>query len=417
MFRRTLLVFALAALVSGGLTAAVGASNAPSGRYIVRFADEASARAEIAHRGGGVIAEVPLIGGAVVSLPERAAGAIARHAAFRSVEADATAFALKPPAGCTPWPECKGGGDPVPPPAQTVEWGVDRIDAELAWASSKGAAVKVAVIDTGIDADHPDLAANLRGGANFVSKSPVKPADISKWDDDNGHGTHVAGIIAAADNGQGVVGVAPEAQLYAVKVLDRSGSGYVSAIIQGLQWAVDNGMQVANMSLGTSSDVQALHDAVDAAEAAGLLVVAAAGNSGDGDPATDDVEYPGKYASVMAVAATASDDSSPSWSSEGAEVEIAAPGVAIRSTWNDGGYAVISGTSMASPHVAGAAALLIAGVPGSWDADADGAWDPSEVRTALIATADDLGASGRDAVYGNGLVDAEEAVTGTQTNP
>jgi subtilisin len=115
-----------------------------------------------------------------------------------------------------------------------LPWGVGRIDAEWAWNSSRGSEIKVAVVDTGIDADHPDLVANLEGGVNFVSKPWWKPADPNRWDDDNGHGTHVAGIIAAADNKIGVIGVAPEASLYAVKVLDQSGSGYVSSIIAGI---------------------------------------------------------------------------------------------------------------------------------------------------------------------------------------
>ena len=278
-------------------------------------------------------------------------------------------------------------------------------------------AAVVPVVDTGIDQDHQDLVSNLKGGVNFVSKSPAKPADPSKWNDDNGHGTHVAGTIAAADNEIGVLGVATEANLYAVKVLDRNGSGYISDVIAGINWAVNNDMDVVNMSLGSSSDVQALHDAVDAAYATGVVLVAAAGNSGDGNNATNNVSYPAKYSSVIAVGATASDDSIPSWSSDGEEVEFTAPGVSVRSAWNDGLYKIISGTSMASPHVAGTVALILAtAVPVDYDTDLDGAWDPAEVRIALQATADDLGSVGHDNFYGYGLVDAEEVATGVQTN-
>ena len=289
---------------------------------------------------------------------------------------------------------------------------MDRIDADLAWGTSTGVGVNVAVIDTGIDQDHPDLVANLKGGVNFVSKSPTRPADPAKWNDDNGHGTHVAGIIGAVDNSEGVVGMAHGVNLYGVKVLDRNGSGYLSDVISGIDWAVANGMNVINMSLGSSSDSSALHDAVDAADAAGLVVVAAAGNSGDGDGTTNEVIYPAKYSSVIAVAATASDDSTPYWSSEGAEVELAAPGVDIRSTWNDGAYNTISGTSMASPHAAGAAALVFSVAT---DINGNGSVN-DEVRATLVATADDLGIAGRDNFYGYGLTDAEEAVIGTQTN-
>ena len=189
-------------------------------------------------------------------------------------------------------------------------------------------------------------------------------------------------------------------------------------MIDGITWAMNNGMQVINMSLGTASDIQAMHDAVDAAYAAGVVIVAAAGNSGDGDGSTNEVIYPAKYSSVIAVAATDNNDLIAYFSSDGAEVELAAPGVSIRSTWNDGLYNTISGTSMASPHVAGAVALVLAtAVQSAYDVDVDGAWDPAEVRAALQAAADDLGTAGHDNFYGYGLVDAEENVTGIQTNP
>ena len=417
------LVLALVFGLAGSNALSTQAAASKPERVIVTFdhAVNETARTALENIGGRVLKELPLINGAVVLLPsEAAASDVGILAGVRSVEKDALVFALKPPGGCTPWPDCNnGGGDGgSTQPAEVLEWGVDRIDADLTWAVSRGVGVKVAIIDTGIDKDHADLVDNLKGGVNFVSKSPAKPADPNKWDDDNGHGTHVAGIVAARDNEVGVVGVAPEAQLWAVKVLNRNGSGYISDVIAGINWAVDNGMQVVNMSLGSGSDVAAMHDAVDAAYAAGVVLVAAAGNSGDGNGATNEVSYPARYSSVIAVAATASDDSTPSWSSEGAEVELAAPGVSIRSTWNDGLYNTISGTSMASPHVAGAVALVLAtAAPVAYDVDMDGVWDPAEARAALEATADDLGDAGHDNFYGYGLVDAEEAVTGIQTNP
>jgi subtilisin family serine protease len=193
-----------------------------------------------------------------------------------------------------------------------------------------------------------------------------------------------------------------------VKVLDKSGSGYLSDVVDGIYWAVDNGAEVINMSLGASSGTQTMLDAVNFAYNHGVIVIAAAGNSGDGNGATNDVNYPAKYASVMAVAATDILDNTPSWSSEGAEVEIAAPGVSIRSTWNNGDYNTISGTSMAAPHVAGAAALIRSAHPG---------WTVAQIRSSLTTTADDLGTAGFDYFFGHGLVDAEESVTGIQTNP
>ncbi|MBC7338959.1 MAG: S8 family serine peptidase [Firmicutes bacterium] len=155
----------------------------------------------------------------------------------------------------------------------------------------------------------------------------------------------MAGIVAAVDNAIGVVGVAPEAWLYGVKVLDRSGSGYYPDIIEGIQWCTDNGMQVINMSLGGPTDSPALHDAIIAACNRGITVVCAAGNEGPGE---DTVVYPARYPEVITVAATAADDSVPDFSSRGPEVDNAAPGVSILSTWKGGGYATASGTSMAS---------------------------------------------------------------------
>ena len=217
--------------------------------------------------------------------------------------------------------------------------------------------------------------------------------DSTKWDDDNGHGTHVAGTIAAVDNTVGVVGVAPQASLLAAKVLNRQGSGYLSDVIAGIDYCVQNGAKVVSMSLGSSSDVQALHNAVDAAYADGVLLVAAAGNDYGGA-----VSYPAAYDSVVAVSATDSNNNLASFSNVGPEVELAAPGVSILSTYKDGGYATLSGTSMATPHVSGVAALAIQANP---------LMSNVEVRALLQNTADDLGAVGKDNLFGYGLVDAE----------
>lgn len=167
--------------------------------------------------------------------------------------------------------------------------------------------------------------------------------------DDNGHGTHVAGTIAAADNGSGVVGVAPEATLYALKVLDQSGSGVFSNVIAAVQLAVDLGIQVTNNSYGSTQDPGSLVQAAfDNAAAAGMLHVAAAGNSGNCLGTGDSVLFPARYGSVIAVAATDQADVSPCFSSTGPTVELAAPGVSINSTAPGGGYQVLSGTSMAA---------------------------------------------------------------------
>ena len=178
-------------------------------------------------------------------------------------------------------------------------------------------------------------------------------------------------------------------------------------------------MQVISMSLGTSEYSQSLKDACDNAYAKGLILVAAAGNDGDGDPATNEVLYPAKYSSVIAVAATDINDNTPTWSAEGEEVELAAPGVDVRSTWKDGTYETHSGTSAACPHVSGTVALILASNETIWQelgyTDGDGVWANDEVRAVLQNTADDLGDPGFDNFYGYGLVDAEESVTGAET--
>lgn len=274
---------------------------------------------------------------------------------------------------------------------QTKPWGVDRIDADLAWpAGNTGKGVRVVILDTGIDYDHPDL--KPAGGVNFAGTSRDGNTNPYYWNDNYGHGTHVAGIVAARNNTVGVVGVAPDASLWAIKVLSDDGSGYTSDIIQGLDWCVAHGMRVASMSLG-GGGTSSLKYACDRAYARGVLLVAAAGNSGGA------VNYPAAYSSVLAISATDSRNTLASWSCYGPQIDLAAPGVSILSTYKNGTYATMSGTSMACPHATGAAAL-------AW---ASGLTSNTAVRSRLLNTAEDLGLAGFDSKYGYGLVDAQRA--------
>jgi len=263
--------------------------------------------------------------------------------------------------------------------AQTVPTGVQRIYADdnpnltINGSDDKRVNVDVAIIDTGIDLQHTDL--NVYRSTNCSGGSPMRGKCGSGGDDDNGHGTHVAGSIGALDNGAGVVGVAPGARLWGVKVLSKSGSGYTSWIIAGIDYVTANAdqIEVANMSLGCECSSAAQDDAIARSVAAGVTYVVAAGNS-DKDAATFS---PANHPDVITVSALADFDGEPgakgaatcradeddtlaNFSNFGSTVEIAAPGVCILSTWYDGGYNTISGTSMASPHAAGAAALLAA---------------------------------------------------------
>lgn len=399
---------------------------------------------------------------------------------------------------------------------QSISWGIDAVRAFAVRDIARGQGIKVAIVDTGIDATHPDLAANIRGGYDFVDRDDT-PQDGA------GHGTHVAGIIAAADNTEGVLGVAPLAELYALRVLNDSGEGTTSAEIEAVEWAIANGMNIVNLSLGSSTPSDLEREVFEKASDAGILAIAASGNAG-----ASSVAYPAAYPSVTAVSAVDRALRLASFSNIGDEVDLAAPGVRIRSTvptgtglfvevatanglrfeattiehsalgsvsghfvycglgraedipsgvsgnialirrgeisfaekavnailrgatavvvlnnipngdtsgWTfgeEGGpwplalgismedgetlqqmpdvelsvdattddYRFLSGTSMATPHVAGVAAMV-------WSLDPEATSE--QVRQAMLTTARDLGSSGFDSFYGNGLVDAEAA--------
>ncbi len=275
---------------------------------------------------------------------------------------------------------------------QVTPWGVERVEAPEVWPKTKGNSIKIAILDTGVSF-HEDL--QIYGGYDFVN-------DDDDPSDDHGHGTHVAGIAAAIDNTIGVVGVAPEVHLYAVKMLDSDGSGTVGWAVKGIEWAINNQMHIVSMSWGSSTNHPALRNAVNSAYRQGLLLVAAAGNSGESNGEGDNVEYPARYDAVIAVAATDRYNERAYWSSTGPTVELAAPGVSIYSTWKGNSYATASGTSMACPHVSGVAALI-------WHKDSS--LTNKEVRSTLQNTATDLGDEGRDNLYGYGLVNASAAIS------
>ncbi len=292
--------------------------------------------------------------------------------------------------------------------AQTLPAGINRIDAEkTATYTNKGTGINVAIIDTGIDLKHPDLQANIAGGKNCSTGR--------SFTDGNGHGTHAAGIVAAIHNGVGVVGVAPEAKLWAVRVLDNTGSGTWSSVICGVDFVTSkapaNGglITVANMSLGGSgtsdnncgnTNGDALHKAICKSRDAGVTYVVAAGNSfanaGTFVPAAYDdavitvsalADSDGKSGGTGPSTSEGADDTFATFSNYGSVVDLGAPGVNILSTWKGSSYNTISGTSMASPHVAGAAALYIKKNPGS-------TW--KQVRDGLKSLAEALGAGHTD---------------------
>lgn len=368
----------------------VPAVAAPSGNekvaVIIGFKDKPDAALVKAH-GGDVKQQYTIIPAIAADVPTNALYGLSHNPKIATIELDAVAHTM----------------------GQVTPWGIERVQAPAVHANGiKGIGINVSIIDTGIDYTHSDLIANYKGGYDFVNgnNDPM---------DDHGHGTHVSGTVAAVDNDIGVIGAAPEVNLYALKVLGADGSGSYSDIISALQWAVDNDMDVASMSLGGSFNLVALEDACNSAYDNGVVIVAAAGN--------DDrrkVSYPAAYSSVIAVTATDDTNARAWFSNYGPQIELAAPGVNINSTTLEGGYSgdTWSGTSMATPHVAGAVALLLTtSVPTGYDTNTNNLWDPAEVRLRLQDTATDLGATGKDIYYGYGLVNASAAVEATTPGP
>lgn len=275
---------------------------------------------------------------------------------------------------------------------EEIPWGVKRVNAAAVWHVTTGQAVKVAVLDTGIDYSHPDLRANYAGGYNAILPSTSTIDAL----DDNGHGTHVAGTIAALQDGEGVVGVAPNARLFGVKVLDYDGTGRLSWIISGIEWATDNQMAVINMSLGGPYPSDILAQTITAAYNKGVTIVCAAGNT------SGSVNYPAKYPEAIAVSALDRSDKIAQFSSRGPEIAFIAPGVEIPSAYLEGSYVTKSGTSMATPHVTGLAALAIS----------LGANTPQKVKDSLAKAAVKLDLLPSE--QGAGLIDSAKLLGSLQ---
>lgn len=283
------------------------------------------------------------------------------------------------------------------------QWGFPKIWADLAWDVTTGnSSVLVAVVDTGVDTDHGDLLENLTPypyGNDYVSGD-------SDPNDGHGHGTHVAGIIAAVtNNNTGVAGVSWYSKILAVRVLDNLGNGWTSDVIKGIRYAADQNARVINLSLGDTQPSSALQDAVDYARGKSCVVIAAAGNDG-----TTEKNYPAACNGVIAVGATDSNDNKASFSNYGDWITVVAPGANIWSTFPNHShtlssgtfnYASLQGTSMATPFVSGVAALILSRFP---------ALANTEVELRLKRGVDDLGASGKDSVYGYGRINAAKAI-------
>ncbi len=277
------------------------------------------------------------------------------------------------------------------------QWNLPATRTESGWEVAKeGEEVIVAVVDTGVDLDHPDLKNRLVEGYNVYTEG-------SDADDDVGHGTHVAGIIAAEiNNYEGIAGMSPHSRIMPVKVLDSTGAGSTYAVAQGIIWATDHGARVINLSLGNYAEAQFLHDAIQYAYDRDVVLVAATGNDHTESPG-----YPAAYDEVLAVGATDVNGQLAQFSNYGAYVDVSAPGVSIASTYPGNQYAALSGTSMASPHAAALAAMIRSVNPSLSNA---------EVMDLMRSTCTDLGDTGHDIYYGYGQIDVARALNAARSD-
>jgi len=389
------LVFALLITSTPAVGAAVPTSAGYTGpvQVVVAWADaEGRATAERAMRGRGIDVSRRLYGGrtALVTVPvgesaEAFASRLERLPGVRYAEPDYPVSIAWTP------------NDPyfnAVAPALT-QWGPKRIAAESAWNAALGTGVTIAIIDTGVDLDHPDLAAKLDTANDYDFVNGRTSAQ-----DDNGHGSHCAGIAGAlTNNGIGVAGMAPGATILPIKTLDSAGNGSSAMLAAGIRYAVDHGADVVSMSLGGASPSQTLEDAVAYAHAHGVVLVAATGNTNSG------VFYPAAYPEVIAVGATDVTDVRATYSNKGPEIDVMAPGGTSASPIVSAvvdAYGVKHGTSMATPHVAGVVALMLS---------EDAAATPAEITDALARTSRDLGLPGHDVLNGFGLINAAYALT------
>ena len=423
--RGVVCLVAILGLLGGGVFAGTGDSL----RKIVVFQTGTSAQLQrqvVTQSGSQMLNVLPLINGMAIKLPtqsaEQAMAVLQAHPSVIGVYDDPAVAGQD------------GGGDNVivitpanPPPEEFYPWGLNAIyvpDVHQEEPGVKGAGVRVAILDTGIDIHHPDLSTNIKGGYNALAGQ-----DPSNYQDDNGHGTHMAGIIAARMNRLGVVGAAYQAQIVAVKVLDQNGNGILSDLISGLGWIHANKIKVVNMSLGFFENHAPLEQAIERLRQSGVIMVASAGNhgvtcaqdgggddgggddgggdDGGGDsgcqPAQAGVNYPANYLGVISVAATNEYGKVTGYSQSG-KVDVAAPGGSksgwrIFSTNKGGGYGEGSGTSQAAAHVTGAIAMAV---------QKKSQMSFEEVVTLLQWTSRDLGEPLER--QGSGLIDVQAMI-------
>jgi len=278
---------------------------------------------------------------------------------------------------------------------QKSGWSITAFDLPECWKHSCGDGVKVAILDTGCDLDHPDLVHNLLPGINLVK--PGTPPE-----DDNMHGTHVTGIVCAENNEIGMIGVAPKCKVMPVKVLDKRGGGDLKVVSDGIRWAIENGADIIGMSLGSPAPTQQLRQSIQLAESKGIPIFCAAGNAGQ----TREVFYPANYPETIAIGSIDENFDRSEFSNTGNDLDFMAPGNDIFSTVPDNWYSVLSGTSMACPFAVGVAALLLSYVRShNSKLRLASAEDYRNALRAYAVPVKDLSTAGKKFFQGFGIID------------
>ena len=272
---------------------------------------------------------------------------------------------------------------------EIIDYGVKLINPIKQWAITKGEGINVAVLDTGIDYNHIDIKDNFRGGVNFTSSISKDYKDVA------GHGTFCSGIIAGIENNVGIIGIAPKANLYAVKVLNNQEQGTLQWLLQGIDWCARNNIDIINMSLGFQRDFPALHDSVVRAYNKDIIMICAAGNN----KFDRDSQFPARYPECISISAIDNIKHVAKFSTHGQSVEVAAPGVNIISCYPGNKYAQASGTSFAAPHITGAVALILS----QFKKENGRRMTNIELREFLHENCEDLGIKGKDISYGYGM--------------
>lgn len=268
---------------------------------------------------------------------------------------------------------------------ENIDWGIQRIEAPAVWEKATGKDVIIGIIDTGISLLHPDLKDSVVDGFNAINGG--------SYNDDNNHGTYVASVISARRNGIGIVGVAPESKLYAIKAMNKDGRGYISDIIKGCQWAIEKGVKLINMSLGSGHRSTALCETIDVLAKNNIITIAASGNEGK-----PNIYYPARDNVTICVGGSDINDKRASWSNYGQKLRengVLAPGDWIMTANRFGKWQRVSGTSIATPHVTGMIALIME----------KGYYDPEIVRKLIFEGASQFDTP--DEYNGHGIVNAK----------